>query len=212
MLEYIRANREELLKAQRRAALCRICAYRTVSYDAVNILASMPPIDLLAKERTRLYVKRRRSAKEVELEDSRRRTNTEWSHRTRSATKGEWTRSLIRNLSAWVGRNHGEMNFHLTQLLSGHGCFSSYIHRIGKKETPACRHCNSVLDDAHHTNSLPCVGSWTKSWCKQWDHSTWQHLWRNAGGPRCLGSSFQVCNRDNEWKRMAGARRRIKLV
>lgn len=187
------------MKVQRRAAQCRICAYRTVSYDAVNILASMPPIDLLAKERTRLYVKHRRSAEEVELEDPRRHTIIEWSHRTRSATEGEWTRSFIRNLSAWVGRNHGEMNFHRTPLLSGHGCFGSYIHRIGKKETPACRHCDSVLDDAHHT--LTVCYAWERERSLGASSGTTQRdntCGENAGEPRCLGSSFQVCNRDNE--------------
>lgn len=47
-LEYIKFNREELLKVQRRVALRSICAYHAVSYDAMNILASMPTVDLLA--------------------------------------------------------------------------------------------------------------------------------------------------------------------
>ncbi|XP_062542083.1 uncharacterized protein LOC134210074 [Armigeres subalbatus] len=36
---------------------------------------------------------------------------------------GRWTHRLIPNLSTWMNRKHGEVNFHLTQFLSGHGCF-----------------------------------------------------------------------------------------
>jgi len=46
-------------------------------------------------------------------------------------------------------------DFHLTQLLSGHECYGGYVHTrtftFGKKETPACRHCPEVLDNALHT-------------------------------------------------------------
>lgn len=48
-LEYIRVNRKEILKVQRHAALHRMCVYCTVSYDAVYILASISPIELLTK-------------------------------------------------------------------------------------------------------------------------------------------------------------------
>lgn len=38
----------------------------------------------------------------------------------------------------WMGRKHEELLFHLTQVLTGYSVFASYLHRIGKAETPVC--------------------------------------------------------------------------
>lgn len=40
------------------------------------------------------------------------------------------------------------MDFHLTQFLSGHGCFGYYLCRIKKVEQPL--DCNDPLDTAEH--------------------------------------------------------------
>ncbi|EDW36547.1 GL18371 [Drosophila persimilis] len=41
---------------------------------------------------------------------------------------------LIPVIDAWVNRKHGQVNFYLTQLLSGHGCFQSYLHHFGQED------------------------------------------------------------------------------
>ena len=41
-------------------------------------------------------------------------------------------------------------NYHLTQFLSGHGCFGQYLRRIGRLGTPECHHCRAPVDDADH--------------------------------------------------------------
>ena len=46
---------EELFSAQRLVALRIVSAYRTVSTSAVFVLASIPPIDLLAEERQETF-------------------------------------------------------------------------------------------------------------------------------------------------------------
>ncbi|XP_066261273.1 uncharacterized protein [Euwallacea similis] len=43
-----------MLSVQRKALLRVICAYRTVSYEAVQVLAGIPPLDLLLEERMQL--------------------------------------------------------------------------------------------------------------------------------------------------------------
>ncbi|CAI6369868.1 unnamed protein product [Macrosiphum euphorbiae] len=149
-LEYSKVIRRELLKVQRQAALRSICGYRTISYDATYILASTPPIDLIAMERRKLFQIRRGLTRKT-VQEAKGDTMVEWLQRTEDAKKGEWTRTLIHDVRGWVMRKHGSMDFHLTQVLSGHGCFSYYTHRIGKKEEPNCRHCPSTLDNAHHT-------------------------------------------------------------
>ena len=51
-----------------------------------------------------------------------------------------------------MNRGHGELNFHLTQVMSGHGCFNQYLHKMGIKESPVCSHCDQgQVDDPRHT-------------------------------------------------------------
>ena len=49
------AIQKRLFSAQRSAALRIVSAYRTVSTSAVLVLASVPPIDLLAEERQETF-------------------------------------------------------------------------------------------------------------------------------------------------------------
>jgi Reverse transcriptase (RNA-dependent DNA polymerase)/Endonuclease-reverse transcriptase len=136
--------RQNLARVQRRSALRVAAAYRTVSEDAVLVLAAVPPIDLLARERNATYGGAKR-------EEAKQRTMAEWLVRWNSSTKGRWTHRLIQDLEGWIGRKHGTLCFHLTQLLTGHGCFGKYLHKIGKETTPGCYHCSANFDDAAHT-------------------------------------------------------------
>lgn len=47
-------------------------------------------------------------------------------------------------------------------MLSGHGCFQSFIHRIRKAQTPKCLFCEET-DDPKHT-LFECV-----RWCRERD-------------------------------------------
>lgn len=55
------------------------------------------------------------------------------------------------DIKKWLSRRHGEVNFHLTQVLSGHGCFAGYLHRFGKLNFQECWYCGHANDDASHT-------------------------------------------------------------
>lgn len=137
----------ELTKVQRRICLRVASAYRTVSGDAVGVITGIAPIDLLAKDRKRLHQSRKATGP-LSTDDS---TLVEWQHRWDSSSKGRWTHRLIPDVKKWLSRRHGEVNFHLTQALSGHGCFSAYLHRFGKLDSPECWYCGHHSDDAFHT-------------------------------------------------------------
>lgn len=47
-------------------------------------------------------------------------------------------------------RDHGALEFHLTQVLSGHGCFGEYLHKIGKEADINCHHCGAGNDNVEH--------------------------------------------------------------
>ncbi|XP_041632394.1 uncharacterized protein [Drosophila kikkawai] len=103
----------------------RVCdAFRTVSDQAAFVLAGTFPLDLLAAERASIHGK----------------------------TIGRTRTPREKQLDCWLRRKHGLVNFHLTQILSGHGCFPSYLRRFGHEEEDTCTHCQGQPQKtAEHT-------------------------------------------------------------
>ena len=77
-------------------------------------------------------------------------TMERWQAEWDASEKGRWTYKLIPNISTWVNRRHGEVNFILTQFLSGHGCFREYLHRFGNAESPLCPTCGQAVETVEH--------------------------------------------------------------
>lgn len=69
----------------------------------------------------------------------------------RPNTPGEWTKmAIVPRLEAWLSRDPGSsMSYYMTQVFTGHGCFSKYLYRIGKRVDTSCDFCEE--DDAIHT-------------------------------------------------------------
>lgn len=114
-----------------------------IALIATAQVASIPPLELLAKERTDIYGGLDRTL-------ARDGLLRRWQEDMETATTGRWTFRLIGDLRAWHERRHGEVNFRLSQALTGHGCFRSYLHRFGKSETDECAICGVSPDDAEH--------------------------------------------------------------
>ncbi|XP_070529989.1 uncharacterized protein [Cardiocondyla obscurior] len=87
----------------------------------------------------------------------------------------------------WVDRCgwKGVTSFWTTQIITGHGCFSSYLHRIGKEASTACHHCDDGIDDAQHT--LEVCPAWTEE--RQVLRTCWDRTYP------CLPSSSLRCTR-----------------
>lgn len=147
----IEGTRRKMASVQRQGALRVVCAYRTVSEGAVLVLAGTPPIQLLALERKRMYEGRNNAEKNNMRKEAKKHTMLKWQDIWDGYPKGRWTHRLIPRLEPWCSRQHGEVNYHLTQALTGHGCFGAYLHRIGRKDTDACTQCGAPQDDAEHT-------------------------------------------------------------
>ena len=45
---------------------------------------------------------------------------------------------------------HCELNYYVTQFLTGHGCFRKYLHRFGHDTSPICPNCVDEEEDAEH--------------------------------------------------------------
>lgn len=141
----VKKNSSKLLKTQRKFCLRVSCSYRTVSTEAAAVIARAIPIDLLLEERSRTYGK---SKEEIDRE--REYTIEKWQERWSRSEKGKWTRELIKDIKPWIERKHGEVDYFLTQGLSGHGSFQKYVHKIGKSPTSACLYCEED-DTPEHT-------------------------------------------------------------
>ncbi|KRF98317.1 uncharacterized protein Dwil_GK28184 [Drosophila willistoni] len=140
-----------------RLTAVRVCrGFRTVSDEAALVIAGMTPIDLLAREAKFIFIRRQTVAwtqaeKSAAKAAARRASMEEWQRRWSTSTKGRWTHRLIPNLTDWLSRQSGEVTFELTQILSGHGCFRSYLHRFGKDSSPECTLCrNGMIEDPEH--------------------------------------------------------------
>ncbi|KAH8313921.1 hypothetical protein KR044_010837 [Drosophila immigrans] len=141
------------IKSIHRLCALRICCgFRTISDNAALVIAGVIPIDLLVKieentvaEAIRLGVDRK-----VARIDARAESLTAWQSRWDTSESGRWTHRLIPDIGRWIKRSHGSVNFHSTQLLSGHGCFSHYLHRFGHEHSPLCRWCGASREDAEH--------------------------------------------------------------
>lgn len=153
----VKAYERKLSSVHRRNALRVASAYRTVSDEAACVIAGLPPIDLLARERKRIYEEKGRDSgqtKEQIWEAARKETMTVWQKRWDSSSKGRWTHRLIPSIDDWTKRRHGEVNFYLTQFLSGHGCYRAYLHRFNLEDCPDCPTCLNAIEDAEHVFSV----------------------------------------------------------
>lgn len=140
-------NLQKMVSIYRLMCLRVASAYRTVSAEAACVLAGMVPIGLLVQEDCACYVQRGvRGARAV----ARNTSMVQWQHDWDVSVKGRWTHRLIPNLGIWTNRKFGETNFHLVQVLSGHGCFRQYLHRFGHASSPNCPNCGSVAETPEH--------------------------------------------------------------
>ncbi|KAJ8911217.1 hypothetical protein NQ315_014929 [Exocentrus adspersus] len=139
-----------IILAQRTMLLRVGMAYRTVSGEAMQVVTGIPPIHLLAEERSELYAAGdgHLAARKREARD---RTLRKW-QQLWDATTGvaQWTKRLIPEIQPWVSCGHNDLNYQLTQFLTGHGSYGSYTRRIGKTADASCRYCDEE-DTAAHT-------------------------------------------------------------
>lgn len=131
-----------MLERINRNLALRVCrGYRTISTNALYVIAKIPPMQLLIQERIDVHNgMAKNAAREKLLED--------WQQKWQNTADG-WTRKLIPQLKKWY-KHEGDISYHLTQCLSGHGVFNQYRHRIKKASNNTCWFCEAE-DSAEHT-------------------------------------------------------------
>lgn len=138
--------RNMINSCQRKVVLRVIAAYRTVSTQAAQVIAGVPPIDLLAAEREEIYLK----GKSVKIE-ARRLLLENWQKRWEETATSSWTKKLIPSVENWIEMGCAEVDHFVSQFLSGHGCFRYYLKRFRKAEDDRCLYCrDGRVDTAEH--------------------------------------------------------------
>ncbi|KAI8115365.1 Retrovirus-related Pol polyprotein from type-1 retrotransposable element R1 2 [Lucilia cuprina] len=137
-----------------RRGCLRICSgYRTISLEACCVIAGIVPLDITAQEFSKIYEAKGQISEaqhRIFRNDERRFSMGKWQRRWENSSAGRWTYKLISKIEEWVNRRHGEVNYHLTQFLSGHGGYRSYLHRLGHDDSPTCPVCPSVDENIEH--------------------------------------------------------------
>lgn len=134
---------QKLTSLQRKLTL-RICsAYRTVSTEGACVIAGVPPIELQINERRDIYIGLTKQAAKQNLE-------RQWQRKWENGIYGRWTHRLIPNIQRWTNRPYGEVDYFITQALTGHGCFRKYLYDRRRSETFNCPYCEDE-DDVEHT-------------------------------------------------------------
>lgn len=147
-----RMNRKKMESVYRVSLIRIISAFRTVSLDTACVIAGAIPVHLIADERKRLFTRRNDAyvMRNEARNSARSLTMCAWQQEWDQSTKGRWTHKLIGQVEKWLNRKHGEVNFYLTQMLTGHGCYRAYLHRFGHDDSPDCPHGCGVPEDAEH--------------------------------------------------------------
>ena len=91
---------------QRGCALRIACSYRTVSEEAVLVIAGVMPIRLMAKQQKLVYDNKDRIGKVNVTKEARDIVLDAWQHDWDCAEKGRWTRRLIGQIRPWTERKH----------------------------------------------------------------------------------------------------------
>lgn len=162
---------QSIRSVQRRASLRVIRAYKTISMEIALVMARNPPVELLAAKMKAIYEREKtRAGRNAVLTERginliRRQEQEKIIGRWKDRIKDLVRRGRVRGefstcFTEWVKREHGELIFWATQMITGHGCFRAYTFRIGKSNRMDCDFCEGEVDDNIHT-LIECEG-WTE--------------------------------------------------
>lgn len=162
--ENLTQQQKKRLATVQRLALLRVTrAYRTVSHEAVQVLAGAMPLDLILKE-DRLRFLAKRQGLEVLPEGLRRKIGEtpdlwsgvvredcieEWNGRWETSLKGATLRKYFPTVRSRLSATWVLPDYWVSQILTGHGGFRAKLRDHGKDIDPRCPSCG-VPETAEH--------------------------------------------------------------
>ena len=136
----------ELEAVQKRAAVTIVRGFKSMSGEGALVLAGMVPLETQAEARETNFQQEKRMKKDELLKRWQERWNK---------TNPTWTRSLIPQIELWINRKHGELTSHMTEVLSGHGNFGSFLKVTNRKENGQCPYCSTQETVRHQMLYCP---------------------------------------------------------
>lgn len=151
-------HRTTVQRTHRTGVLRVASAFQTVSYDAACVVASTIPLVLLLEEDIRCHdekVARGSPGPDIrkrQREETMGRWQQQWTAGAgQPRSPGMKTRRIIPDIMSWVNRKHGEIDFYLSQLFTGHGFLRSYFVEKGILDgSPNCPVCEHQVEDVDH--------------------------------------------------------------
>lgn len=132
-----------LLNRKLAIGICR--GYRAIPTPTAEVLANLTPIKLLIEERVITFGKTM-----AERREAKANTIVKWQARREEISGNTWLKRTMPNIISWINRAHGNFDFHVTQCLSGHGCYQAYLLRRRRTTTEICSHFMGE-DNVEHT-------------------------------------------------------------
>lgn len=117
------------------------------------MLGTLPPLDLALLEAHAKWEIKRQLRQET-VAEARSRTLEIWQTEWDNSEHGRYTHAILPNIVERLDMQHLQAHYGLTQLLTGHGAFKSYLHKHGKAENTSCDDCG--LDDTPDHAILFC--------------------------------------------------------
>uniref|UniRef100_A0A2H8TV83 Retrovirus-related Pol polyprotein from type-1 retrotransposable element R1 n=1 Tax=Melanaphis sacchari TaxID=742174 RepID=A0A2H8TV83_9HEMI len=74
-----------------------------------------------------------------------------WQARWDRSDRGRWTHRLLPDVGRWLTKPPLTLTFRLTQMLSEHGCYRSYLERFNRADDSYCVYCPDPDDTVEHT-------------------------------------------------------------
>lgn len=152
----VQSNRRLLNRVHNRSARMVASTFRTVRYEVATVVAGLTPIVELIREDHRCHERRRTTGgAPAEIRKEERAATMqiwqqEWDSLRRRSRFVRWSHRVIPDVERWVGRKHGHVGFHLSQVLTGHGFFRQYLCSRKFTRSPTCPACPGRVESPEH--------------------------------------------------------------
>ena len=110
------------------------------------MVTGVASIDLLIEERKSLYNRAYGGAEGAKREERNRTIKACQDLWDRTEDVAQWTKQLIPQIGV---RLNWRLDYYLTQIIAGHGCFWTFVKKIGKTECDVCTYCDGADMVAH---------------------------------------------------------------
>lgn len=196
-----RKLKQKIRRVERTLAIRVVAGYRTVSADAALILAGIPPACIHSAYWKRVYLRARdyklegvwtKSLEKEIKQDERIILLRQWQIMLeRPDVAGKRTCAAISPiLNIWLERGWGQTTYRITQLMSGHGCFNTFLHRIGKADSPMCTYCGIEEDSSEHHIIT----------CSRWDNERGALIEKIGNDLQLPVIVRKICEEEEAWK------------